>query len=120
MSGQSTECISVAPALAHPARLSRSRADHEQQEVKPEAQHVSLKIQGHGFPELVIKVKRTTKLSKMMTAYCDRAGKQLTEVRFMHDGTKLSATQTVEDLELDDDEQEAIIDVASEAVGGSC
>lgn len=30
------------------------------------------------------RVKRTTKLSKMMNAYCDRAGKSLNEVRFMY------------------------------------
>ncbi|GAA6012829.1 hypothetical protein JCM10207_005377 [Rhodosporidiobolus poonsookiae] len=95
-------------------------SDTEQQEVKPENQHISLKIQGAGFPELVIKVKRTTKLSKMMNAYCDRAGKNMNEIRFMHDGNKLAAHQVVGDLELDDDENEAVIDVAQEAVGGSC
>ncbi|GAA5968437.1 hypothetical protein JCM11641_007637 [Rhodosporidiobolus odoratus] len=94
-------------------------SDQEQQEVKPEAQHISLKIQGAGFPELVIKVKKTTKFSKMMSAYCERAGKALTEVRFMHDGEKLMGHQTVSELELDEDETEAIIDVAQEAVGGS-
>lgn len=36
-------------------------SDHggEQPEVKPENQHVALKLQGPGFPELVIKVKRS-------------------------------------------------------------
>ncbi|BGP19433.1 hypothetical protein JCM10213_000670 [Rhodosporidiobolus nylandii] len=91
----------------------------EPTEVKPEAQHISLKIQGQGFPELVIKVKKTTKLSKMMSAYCERAGKQMTEVRFMHDGNRLAGHETVESLDLEDDEEEAIIDVAQEAVGGS-
>ncbi|GAA6036341.1 hypothetical protein JCM8097_001675 [Rhodosporidiobolus ruineniae] len=91
-------------------------SDQEQQEVKPEAQHISLKIQGPGFPELVIKVKKTTKLSKMMSAYCDRAGKQPNEVRFMYDGNRLQGHQLVEDLELDEDETEVVIDVAQEAV----
>ncbi|POY75873.1 hypothetical protein BMF94_0955 [Rhodotorula taiwanensis] len=92
----------------------------EQQEVKPENQHVALKLQGQGFPELVIKVKRTTKLSKMMQAYCDRAGKSMGEIRFMHDGNKLVPEATVNDLDLDDvDEgEEVIIDVAQEAIGG--
>ncbi|GAA5929969.1 hypothetical protein JCM21900_004770 [Sporobolomyces salmonicolor] len=96
-----------------------SDREQEQPEVKPESSHVSLKIQGSGFPDLVIKVKKTTKLQKMMTAYCDRAGKSINEVRFMHDGAKLHAHQTVADLDLDEDEDEAVIDVAQEAVGGS-
>ncbi|GAA6064584.1 hypothetical protein JCM10212_006468 [Sporobolomyces blumeae] len=119
----------------------------EQPEVKPEQQHVALKvriplslhstaakdgaptvssaandreqIQGSGFPELVIKVKKTTRLEKMMNAYCQRAGKDLSEVRFMYDGTKLAPTQTVSELDFDDDDDEIIIDVAQEAVGGS-
>ncbi|BGP57689.1 hypothetical protein JCM8202_005472 [Rhodotorula sphaerocarpa] len=98
-------------------------SDHggEQPEVKPENQHVALKLQGPGFPELVIKVKRTTKLSKMMNAYCDRAGKSLSEVRFMYEGTRLQPDQLVSDLDIEDLEadDEVVIDVAQEAVGGS-
>ncbi|KAI5478595.1 small ubiquitin-related modifier [Pseudohyphozyma bogoriensis] len=85
-------------------------------DAKPE--HISLKIQGSGFPDLMIKVKKTTKLSKMMSAYCDRAGKQLNEVRFMFDGQKILGSQTVGDLDIDDDEDEVMIEVTSEAVGG--
>ncbi|GJN93106.1 hypothetical protein Rhopal_006151-T1 [Rhodotorula paludigena] len=92
-------------------------------EVKAEGapQHISLKISGSGFPDLVIKVKRTTKLSKMMSAYCQRAGKQLNEVRFMYEGQRLNADQVVNDLDLDDieEDEEVQIDVAQEAVGGS-
>ncbi|GAA5886304.1 hypothetical protein JCM6882_001597 [Rhodosporidiobolus microsporus] len=96
-------------------------SDNENQEVKPEGpQHVSLKIKGPGFPELVIKVKKTTKLSKMMTAYCERAGKTQGEVRFMYDGSKLQGHMTVSDLDIDEDEGEEVqIDVTQEAVGGS-
>ncbi|KAL8283783.1 hypothetical protein RQP46_005215 [Phenoliferia psychrophenolica] len=66
----------------------------------------------------MIKVKKTTKLSKMMAAYCDRAGKDLKEVRFMYDGNKIQPSDTVGDLDIDDDDEEVQIDVASEAVGG--
>ncbi|GAA5939133.1 SUMO family protein SMT3 [Sporobolomyces koalae] len=94
----------------------------EQPEVKPEGQqtHISLKIQGSGFPELVIKVKKTTRLEKMMNAYCQRAGKDMSEVRFMVDGVKLTKEQLVSDLDIDEDDEEITIDVAQEAVGGSC
>ncbi|TNY23905.1 ubiquitin-2 like Rad60 SUMO-like-domain-containing protein [Rhodotorula diobovata] len=107
-------------------------ADENQTDKKPETQHISLKaslssrgqpqqIQGAGFPDLVIKVKKTTKLSKMMNAYCQRAGKSLNEVRFMYEGERLQPDQTVESLDIDDleEDDEVIIDVASEAVGGS-
>ncbi|KAM0746107.1 hypothetical protein T439DRAFT_330080 [Meredithblackwellia eburnea MCA 4105] len=95
-------------------------SDNEQpQETKPEGnQHISLKIAGSGFPDLLIKVKRTTKLSKMMNAYCERAGKSLNEVRFMFDGNKIKPTDTIADLEIEEDEDEITIDVTSEAVGG--
>ncbi|GEM10867.1 small ubiquitin-related modifier [Rhodotorula toruloides] len=100
-----------------------SDQEQERTEVKPESQHIALKIQGSGFPELVIKVKRTTKLSKMMNAYCDRAGKSLSEVRFMFEGDKLRPEMLVQDLDFDDDdfseENPLVIDVAQEAVGGS-
>ncbi|ORY88209.1 ubiquitin-2 like Rad60 SUMO-like-domain-containing protein [Leucosporidium creatinivorum] len=96
-------------------------SDSEQQpEVKPENVHVALKISGSGFPDLLIKVKKTTKLSKMMSAYCERAGKSLGEVRFMFDGERLRPEQTVGELDIDDDDDEVLIEVASEAVGGSC
>ncbi|GAA5948446.1 hypothetical protein JCM3765_001423 [Sporobolomyces pararoseus] len=90
-------------------------------EVKPEGQatHISLKIQGSGFPELVIKVKKTTRLEKMMNAYCQRAGKDLSEVRFMVDGVKLTPNQLVSDLDIDEDDEEITIDVTQEAVGGA-
>ncbi|KDE08130.1 hypothetical protein MVLG_01611 [Microbotryum lychnidis-dioicae p1A1 Lamole] len=96
-----------------------SEERQEVPEVKPQAEHVSLKIAGQGFPDLMIKVKKTTKLQKMMAAYCERAGKSLSEVRFMFDGVKLRGDQNVASLDIDDDEEEVMIEVASEAVGGS-
>lgn len=54
----------------------------------------------------------------MMNAYCERAGKQLAEVRFMFDGTKVLGHQTIADLDVDDDDEEVMIEVTSEAVGG--
>ncbi|GAA5907012.1 hypothetical protein JCM8208_004487 [Rhodotorula glutinis] len=96
-------------------------ADENQADKKPETQHISLKIQGAGFPDLVIKVKKTTKLSKMMNAYCQRAGKALNEVRFMYEGQRLNGESLVESLDIDDidEDDEVVIDVAQEAVGGS-
>ncbi|GAA5992159.1 hypothetical protein JCM10908_001795 [Rhodotorula pacifica] len=91
----------------------------DNQEVKPEGpQHVALKLQGSGFPELVIKVKKSTKLAKMMNAYCDRAGKALNEVRFMYEGTRLKPEMFVHELDIDDVEadEEIVIDVAQEAM----
>ncbi|SCZ96758.1 BZ3500_MvSof-1268-A1-R1_Chr4-1g06691 [Microbotryum saponariae] len=84
-----------------------SEERQEAPEVKPQAEHVSLKIAGQGFPDLMIKVKKTTKLQKMMAAYCERAGKSLSELR---------GDQTVASLDIDD-EDEVLIEVASEAVG---
>ncbi|KAK4052825.1 SUMO protein smt3 [Microbotryomycetes sp. JL201] len=89
-----------------------------QPEVKPENQHVSLRIQGPGFPDLLIKVKKSTKLQKMMNAYCERAGKTTADIRFMFDGHRLQGDQTVADLDIDEDDEEIMIDVVQQAIGG--
>ena len=40
------------------------------------------------------KIKRNTQLKKLMQAYCDRQGFQMSTIRFMFDGTPIGAETT--------------------------
>jgi small ubiquitin-related modifier len=65
---------------------------------------------------MFFKVKKTTKMEKILSAYAQRRGVALTSLRFMLDGTRIKETDTPKMLELDDNDQ---IDVMLEALGGN-
>ena len=46
------------------------------------------------------KIKRTTQLRKLMEAYCERQGKQITTVRFTFDGQRINENQTPADVRI--------------------
>ena len=50
------------------------------------------------------KIKRHTKLKKLMEAYCLRQGLVLAQVRFLFDGARLRDTQTPDELDMEDDD----------------
>jgi hypothetical protein len=59
---------------------------------KPEeggqTEHLNIKVTDNNN-EVFFKIKRTTQLGKLMNAFCDRQGKNLTSVRFLFDGTRV-------------------------------
>ena len=59
--------------------------------------------------------KKTTALSKLMNAFCQRQGVNLNAVRFLFDGTRINSDQTPEGLEMEDGD---VIDVMVEQQGG--
>ncbi|KAJ1822187.1 hypothetical protein LPJ56_003116, partial [Coemansia sp. RSA 2599] len=67
--------------------------------------------------EVMFKIKRKTKLEKLMMAYCSRAGKSYGTVRFLVDGERINGDNTPDDLNLDDGDT---IDAMTEQIGGSC
>ena len=62
------------------------------------------------------KIKRNTPLRKLMTAYCDRAGLKVPNVRFRFDGNPVNETDTPSQLEMEDNDS---IDVFQQQTGGS-
>ena len=44
--------------------------------------------------EVFFKIKRSTNLKKLMDAFCDRQGKQMSTVRFLFDGTRVRPEDT--------------------------
>ena len=62
-------------------------------EEQPKSEHLNIKVTDNNN-EVFFKIKRTTALSKLMNAFCDRQGKTLSSVRFLFDGARVQATDS--------------------------
>ncbi len=60
-------------------------------------EHLNIKVTDNNN-EVFFKIKRTTKLEKLMSAFCDRQGKSMTAVRFLFDGTRVQPTDTPDNV----------------------
>lgn len=58
-------------------------------------EHLNIKVTDNNN-EVFFKIKRTTQLKKLMDAFCERQGKQLSTVRFLFDGTRVRPEDTPE------------------------
>ncbi|KAL1922628.1 uncharacterized protein VTP21DRAFT_10167 [Calcarisporiella thermophila] len=87
----------------------------EQQEKKPDVEHINIKVVGSDHNEVYFKIKRTTPLKRLMTAYCERQGKSLNSVRFLYDGERIQPENTPEELEMENGDT---LDVMIEQIGG--
>lgn len=76
---------------------------------------ITVRVKDQAGEEMIFKVKKTTKMSKIFDAYASRKGINVSSLRFMLDGSRINGEQTPKMLELDDNEQ---IDVMIEAQGG--
>ena len=76
---------------------------------------ITLKVRDQSGEEMFFKVKKTTKLSKMMEAFAKRRGVPPSSLRFQLDGERIKGEDTPKMLELEDNDQ---IDVMLEATGG--
>lgn len=60
---------------------------------KPEdagpSEHLNIKVTDNNN-EVFFKIKRTTQLGKLMNAFCDRQGKNISSVRFLFDGQRVT------------------------------
>jgi hypothetical protein len=61
------------------------------------AEHLNIKVTD-GNNEVFFKIKRTTKLEKLMKAFCERQGKDPKTARFLFDGTKVTRDDTPESV----------------------
>ena len=59
------------------------------------AEHLNIKVTDNNN-EVFFKIKKSTKLEKLMTAFCDRQGKTINSVRFLFEGTRVQPTDTPE------------------------
>ena len=65
--------------------------------------------------ETVFKIKKTTKMTKVFSAYAQRKGVESNSLRFLLDGERIADDQTPKTLELEDQDQ---IDCVLEQLGG--
>ncbi|UPK98132.1 hypothetical protein LCI18_009067 [Fusarium solani-melongenae] len=86
----------------------------ERAEAPANTEHLNIKVTDNNN-EVFFKIKRTTKLEKLMGAFCERQGKALSSVRFLFDGTRVQPTDTPDALEMQDGDT---LEVHQEQVGG--
>ena len=72
-------------------------SDHEHspapEEQQKAAEHLNIKVTD-GNNEVFFKIKRTTQLTKLMNAFCERQGKQLSTCRFLFDGQRVQGADS--------------------------
>lgn len=59
------------------------------------SEHISIHVTD-GATEVIFKIKKTTPLRKVMDAFCKRTGKDPKGLRFLHDGERISESDTPE------------------------
>ncbi|CAA7062651.1 unnamed protein product [Microthlaspi erraticum] len=64
---------------------------------------------------MYFRVKKDVELRKLMEAVSVKIGMEMSTLRFLFDGNRIRPTQTPNELDLED---EFVIDVLSEQVGG--
>ncbi|EAW22787.1 ubiquitin-like protein SMT3 [Aspergillus lentulus] len=77
-------------------------------------EHLNIKVTDNNN-EVFFKIKRTTQLKKLMDAFCERQGKQLSTVRFLFDGTRVRPEDTPDSLDMADGDT---LEVHQEQIGG--
>jgi hypothetical protein len=63
-------------------------------------EHLNIKVTD-GNNEVFFKIKRSTKLEKLMKAFCERQGKDPRAARFLFEGQKVQATDTPDQVSHD-------------------
>ncbi|KAK1837319.1 ubiquitin-related domain-containing protein [Podospora conica] len=99
-------------------------ADNTEQNTPPQneaaggggTEHLNIKVTDNNN-EVFFKIKRSTKLEKLMSAFCERQGKTLSSVRFLFEGQRVQPQDTPDTLEMADGDT---LEVHQEQVGGSC
>ena len=82
---------------------------------KTSTSHLSLRVIGQDGKEVYFKIKSSTKLGKLMKAWCQRQSVSENSVRFIIDGERVNEDDTPESLELEDGD---IIDAVLQQTGG--
>ncbi|KNC46883.1 small ubiquitin modifier 2 [Thecamonas trahens ATCC 50062] len=98
-----------------PAPESKPKVKDDTAGATEASNHIQIHVVSQSGDDVFFKIKRNTPLSKLMRAYCSRAGVDISAVRFMFDGSRVREDMTAEQLEMEDGDE---IDVMAEQVGG--
>ncbi|PGG95098.1 hypothetical protein AJ79_10265 [Helicocarpus griseus UAMH5409] len=77
-------------------------------------EHLNIKVTDNNN-EVFFKIKRSTQLKKLMEAFCQRQGKDISSVRFLFDGTRVRQDDTPDTLDMADGDT---LEVHQEQIGG--
>jgi len=91
-----------------------SDAGGAQNKEEGSSEHLNIKVTDANN-EVFFKIKKTTQLSKLMNAFCERQGKNLASCRFMFDGQRVNPTDTPDTLDMMDGD---MLEVFQEQIGG--
>jgi len=92
-------------------------SEETEADVKPKLDNqINLKVVGPANQEVHFRVKKTSALRKLMSAYCERQGQDVSALEFLFDGDRIRPEQTPEELEMEDGDS---IDAMVKQVGGS-
>jgi len=78
-------------------------------------EHLNIKVTDSNN-EVFFKIKKTTQLQKLMSAFCERQGKNIASCRFLFDGQRVTPTDTPDTLEMMDGDT---LEVHQEQIGGA-
>lgn len=67
--------------------------DHADASAGGAVEHLNIKVTDNNN-EVFFKIKRSTKLEKLMNAFCERQGKNPSSVRFLFEGQRVQPTDT--------------------------
>lgn len=90
----------------------------QEEDKKPagdQSAHINLKVKGQDGNEVFFRIKRSTQLRKLMTAYCDRQSVEFNSIAFLFDGRRLRGEQTPDELDMEDGDE---IDAMLHQTGG--
>ncbi|KAJ1921376.1 hypothetical protein H4219_000693 [Mycoemilia scoparia] len=90
-------------------------AQNSVKDEKPANTHINLRVISPDSQEICFKIKKHTRLEKLMNAYCDRTNRSRGSIRFLFDGDRINAGDTPEKLEMEENDA---IDAMVEQVGG--
>eukprot|EP00040_Diaphanoeca_grandis_P038577 m.256795 g.256795 ORF g.256795 m.256795 type:complete len:106 (-) comp34699_c0_seq1:109-426(-) len=76
---------------------------------------INLRVVAQDNNELHFKIKRSTPMRKLISAYCKKQGLNAASVRFLFDGETISPDATPDSMEMEDKD---VIDVMYQQTGG--
>jgi small ubiquitin-related modifier len=81
----------------------------------PAEDQISIRVMGQDGSEVFFKLKKTTPLQKMFTAYAERLAQPPGTLRFLYDGNRLRGEQTPKELDMEDGD---MVDAVLQQTGG--
>ncbi|VWU51019.1 small ubiquitin-related modifier [Hepatocystis sp. ex Piliocolobus tephrosceles] len=80
------------------------------------SEHIQVKVRSPDGAEVFFKIKKQTKLEKLMEVYCSRLGQSSDAVRFLFDGDRIHGENTPDQLGIEDGD---VIDAMVQQTGGT-